>query len=86
MPSTNTSGIITRIGSPIVSATVVTADRASFSDLIEPVTIGVRLDPVTEGVSGVKFSCQVPQALCLSCFIAEYYTLHMCILGFQPCR
>lgn len=41
----------TRIGSPVVGATVVAGEQTSFSDLIDPVTITVRLNPVQEGVS-----------------------------------
>ena len=41
----------TRIGSPVVSATVVAGEQTSFSNLREPVTIVVRLNPVQEGVS-----------------------------------
>ena len=40
----------TRIGSPVVAATVVTTEQTSFPDLREPVIIVVRLNP---GVSCV---------------------------------
>ena len=51
------SPVITRIGSPVVAATVVTAEQTSFSDLREPVIIVVRLNPVQEGVSCASVSC-----------------------------
>ena len=41
----------TRIGSPVVGATVVAGEQTSFYNLIDPVTITVRLNPVQEGVS-----------------------------------
>ena len=56
VPSTATmDGTITRIGSPVVAATVVTDEQDSFSDLSEPVIVAVRLNPVPEGVSWASF-------------------------------
>ena len=90
VPSTTTVvGVITRIGSPVVAATVVTAEQTSFPDLREPVIVAVRLNPVLEGVSCARFYLLNTSSLnyaFISPCIAEYYTLHVCILGFQPCR
>ena len=41
----------TRIGSPVIAATVVAGEQISFRDLEEPVRIVLRLNPVLEGVS-----------------------------------
>ena len=88
VPNITSSDIMTRIGSPVVAATVVTTNQTSFSDLREPVTIVLRLNPVQEGVrcTGLIAKYIKPYAFHLSHSIAEYYTLHMCVLGFQPCR
>ena len=66
----------TRIGSPVIAATAVTAEQTSFPDLREPVIIAVRLNPVQEGVSCASVSCQVHQALCFHLSF-HYRILHV---------
>ena len=71
VPSTTTAvGVITRIGSPVVAATVVTAEQTSFPDLREPVIVAVRLNPVLEGVSCARFYLLNTSSLMLSFLLA----------------
>ncbi len=81
LPNTTISGIMTRIGSPVVAATVVTADQTSFSDLIEPVTIVVRLNPVQEGVgcTGLVAKYIKPYAFHFSFHCRILHAAHVCL-------
>ena len=84
----------TRIGSPVVGATVVAGEQTSFYNLIDPVTITVRLNPVQEGVSVYvrsiisKYTTTSTPSLFIfiTCPITEHYTSHMCVVELQPCR
>ena len=43
-------GIMSQVGSPVVAATVSAGGRTEFSNLTDPVTVVLRLNPVLDGV------------------------------------
>ena len=77
----NTNGITTVIGSPVIAATVVSEEQTSFPDLSEPVIIAVRLNPVPEGVSCTSFIVAeyIKRYAFISCSIAQNITRCTCV-------